>query len=385
MTDTDARGETDGEDEDGLDRLFPFEEDPEDGDSDDDGSDSNLEDSNPDADSASNAQGNAGYGGSTTDRPAEGESEDEVELKGDVTDDGEQEPEANATHETNADLEGDVNRDEDANLEGDVNLDGDVELGEETLGPVRAPGQTGSTAGGFDGDLSSLGDDTRIERDEPPEQPAGNRLSTGIEPLDRQLEGGIPPGRLVTFVAPPDTQSELLIKELATQRNTLYLSTIRPRWEIEEELRDHIQRNHEAGDARDARIEQLPTDARLETARTYIDDLDNRSLLIVNAANELETEAEHRYAEFLNAVKEALWDTASIGLFYQIKDEQSPPGRTITLRRSDLVWELHKSMKNTGIDNFLEVSKFRGGSALGDPLKLKLTDEVEIDTSRDIA
>ena len=343
MTDTDARGKTDHEDEDELDRLFPFEEDPEHPEPDADDPEADYEGSKQDADSSSETQGGAVDRSSTADPPIDGEAD------------------------------------------GELDLDRDVELAEETLGPVRDSGPTSSPREEFDGDLSTLEDDARIEREQPPEQPAGNRLSTGIEPLDRQLDGGIPPGRLVTFAAPPDAQSELLIKELATERNTLYLSTLRPRWEIEEELRDHIQRNHDSGDARDARIEQLPTDARLETARTYIDELENRSLLIVNAANELENEAEHRYAEFLNAVKEVLWDTASIGLFYQIKDEQSPPGRTITLRRSDLVWELHKSMQNTGIDNYLEVSKFRGGSALDDPLKLKLTDEVEIDTSRDIA
>ena len=361
MTDTDARGETDREDENGLDRLFPFEEDSEDRESDADDSESNHEDSEPDADSSSETQRGAVHRSTTADRAVDGETDGEVDLVGDV------------------DLKGD------GESEGDVELEEDVNIGEGTLGPVRDPGPTSSGEGGLEGDLSALEDDSQGDRKQPPEQPAGNRLSTGIEPLDRRLDGGIPPGRLVTFVAPPDTQSELLIKELATERNTLYLSTIRPRWEIEEELRDHIQRNHDSGDTREARIEQLPTDARLETARTYIDDLENRSLLIVNAANELEDEAEHRYAEFLNAVKEALWDTASIGLFYQIKDDQSPPSRTITLRRSDLVWELHKSMQNTGIDNYLEVSKFRGGKALGDPLKLELTDEVEIDTSRDIA
>lgn len=234
-------------------------------------------------------------------------------------------------------------------------------------------------------DLPAFDGERTDTRDATPKQPVGNRLSTGIESLDRQLDGGIPPGRLVTLVAPPDTQSELLIKELATERNVLYLSTIRPRWELEEELRDHIQRNHDSGRADETQIEKLSAGARLEEAKGHLDRLENRSLLIVNAVNELEVEAENRYAEFLNAVKEALWDTASIGVFYQVKEDQPSPGRTITLRRTDLVWKLHKSMQNTGIDHYLEISKFRGGSALRDPIKLKLTDEVRIDTSRDIA
>ncbi|MEF8780904.1 MAG: hypothetical protein V5A46_09530 [Haloferacaceae archaeon] len=268
-------------------------------------------------------------------------------------------------------------------------LHADGSAGGGTAGGVASGPATSQPSGpgdiGLENGTSGLGQGEESVREDPPKQPAGNRLSTGIEPLDRELDGGIPPGRLVTFVAPPDAQSELLIKELSTQRDTLYLSTIRPCWEIEEELRDHIQRNHDSGGGGQAQIEQLPSGARLETAREHLESLDNRSLLVVNAVNELEAEAENRYAEFLNAVKQALWDTASIGLFYQIKEDEPPPGRTVTLRRADLVWELHKSMQNTGIENYLEISKFRGGSALRDPIKLKLTDEVEIDTSRDIA
>jgi len=47
------------------------------------------------------------------------------------------------------------------------------------------------------------------------------RLSTGVDILDRQLDGGIPPGSIVLLAADPASQSELFLYELAGVRATL--------------------------------------------------------------------------------------------------------------------------------------------------------------------
>lgn len=216
--------------------------------------------------------------------------------------------------------------------------------------------------------------------------PTGNWLSTGIGPLDRQLGGGIPPGRLVAITAPPDTQSELLLKQVVTERSSLYLSTIRPQWEVEEELRDYLQKTKgpDPG-SHSLRVEEVFPEVVVADPTDYLNQLGTGANLVVDAVNELEREDGDRYAAFLNAVKRRLWDTGSVGLFYGIDEGDLPPGRAITLRRADLVWQLQSSVDQQTIDHYLVISKFRGGKAPTEPIKLVLTDEVKIDTSRNIA
>lgn len=219
-----------------------------------------------------------------------------------------------------------------------------------------------------------------------PDQPIGSRLSTGVDLLDRRLNGGVPPGRMVTLMAPPDTQSDLLVKRLVAERNCLYLSTLRPAWEIEEELRDHVQTamGPDAGTT-DVQVEEVSPERIVADPTDVLADLDGQSTLVVDAADEFEREDRSQYAQFLNDIKQRLWETGSIGLLYGSEEERPPPARAITLRRTDLVWRLRIAVDPEAISHSLVISKFRGGRTLTEPIKLVLTDDVRIDTSRDIA
>lgn len=215
---------------------------------------------------------------------------------------------------------------------------------------------------------------------------AGSRLSTGIESLDRALGGGLPPGRILSYVAPPDTQSELLVKHLAAAHDCLYLSTLRPKWEVEEEVTDYVQKTGVDGHERSSvRIEQLRPDSWLEDAREHIMGVADGSIVVIDSVNELEALEKGRYVRFVDDVKRTLWDTGSVGLFYGIDEASTPALRAVTLRRADLIWQLRRSVQPGEVQHLLVVTKFRGGRSLTEPVKLELTDEVRIDTSRDIA
>lgn len=220
-----------------------------------------------------------------------------------------------------------------------------------------------------------------------PAQPtAANHLTTGIEALDRHLGGGIPPGRIVTYIAPPDTQSELLLKRIAATHNCLYLSTLRPRWEVDEEVKDFVQKAQIDGRGNPSvRIEQLDPDAWMTSARDHVDRLEENSVVVIDSINELEELEKGRYVQFVDAVKRRLWDTGSVGLFYGIDEDPSPALRSVTLRRADLIWQIRRSVRPGEVEHLLVITKFRSGRSLTEPVKLELTDEVRIDTSRDIA
>lgn len=270
--------------------------------------------------------------------------------------------------------------------------DGGEVLGAEGTSQVEDPTGIGpgDTASPDRPTLPETDDDAEIlepetERAKPSQKRVATRLTTGIDHLDSELEGGIPPGRMLSLVAPPETQSELLVKQMAIQRPTLYISTFRPEWEVKEELHDHLQKSDDP-DLMDneVQVEYVSPDNLLETPGKYVGNLQNGSNLIIDSINEFELEDRAQYVEFLNAVKEQLWDTGSVGLFYGIEEPVDPPARSLTLKRSDVVWQLERSVTNQDITTMLVISKFRGGKALTEPVKLVLTDEIQVDMSRDI-
>lgn len=210
--------------------------------------------------------------------------------------------------------------------------------------------------------------------------PSTSRLSTGIDGLDACLDGGLPPGRILGILSPPDTQSELLVKFLAANHDCLYLSTLRPKWEVEEEVADFVQRSAvDGGDVADVQIEQLSPDGRLGDAREYIEGLTDASIVVVDSVNELEQAEPARYTRFLDDLKDRLWQNGSVGILYGIESPDPPRGRTITLRRADLVWQLRRSVGPEDIEHQLIMSKFRSGRALSTPINLTLTDDVSIE------
>lgn len=203
-----------------------------------------------------------------------------------------------------------------------------------------------------------------------------DRLSTGSEVLDRYLESGLPPGTLVALTAPPDTQSELFLQALAGERQTFYLSAVRPTEEVVETLDLHHS---------ELTVLQKDPEAFLTEPEASLEQIEPQSNVIIDPVNGFEAGPRGQYVGFLNALKEYLRTTESVGLLHCIDAESNPILRSLTLNRADLVWRLHLTLTTLTVDTRLIISKFRGGKAVREPIKLRLTDNVQIDTSRDIA
>ncbi|MFB6095781.1 MAG: RAD55 family ATPase [Haloferacaceae archaeon] len=206
-----------------------------------------------------------------------------------------------------------------------------------------------------------------------------DRLPTGVSVLDRQLGGGIPAGSIVALTADPASQSELFLYELTAARGTLYLTTVRS----DQAVRDAFSRST----TRVGRptVRDIGGDAALDRANRLIRELPEEANLIVDVVDSLERTNRTRYREFLNELQTHMVNTGSVAVLHGMKGESIPENRDLSQHMADIVFDLHTEVTSSEIVNRLAVPKFRGGRALEEPIKLKLTEGVTIDTSRDIA
>lgn len=207
------------------------------------------------------------------------------------------------------------------------------------------------------------------------------RLPTGIEILDRQLEGGLPPGCIVLFTAPPASQSELFLYEFTASRSTLYLTTVRSA----EAVSDALERANGQTRVGDPTVREIDIDAPIEQAGKLISTLPEESTLLIDTVDQLEHQDLGQYRYFLNQLQTQLQNTDSVAILHALDGHAVGGGRDISAQMADVVFELSTRVQGTEVVNRLSVPKFRGGRALEETIKLNLSTGVEIDTSRDIA
>jgi len=207
------------------------------------------------------------------------------------------------------------------------------------------------------------------------------RLSTGIDVLDRQLDGGIPTGSIVLFSADPASQSELLLYEVTAVRKALYLTTIRS----DQAVQDALDRTGRYTNVGEPTIRDIGVEAPLDQANKLMGTLAPESTLIIDSLDPLERQDPSRYRYFLNQLQTQMRNTESIAILHAMDGRSVPVLRDVTEHMADVVFELNTEIQGTEIVNRLSVPKFRGGRALEETIKLKLASGVAIDTSRDIA
>ncbi|MFB6129764.1 MAG: RAD55 family ATPase [Salinigranum sp.] len=205
------------------------------------------------------------------------------------------------------------------------------------------------------------------------------RLPTGITVLDRQLDGGIPPGSIVLLSADPASQSELFLYELTAARATLYMTTVRS----DQAVRDALRRV--PGRTGNPTVREVSGEAALDQANRLVGSLPENANLIIDVVDVLERAAPTRYREFLNQVQTHMINTGGLAILHALKGQSIPDNRDMSQHMADVVFDLQTRTKGSEIENRLAVPKFRGGSALEETIKLRLSREVSVDTSRDIA
>ncbi|WP_254862886.1 RAD55 family ATPase [Halovivax gelatinilyticus] len=205
------------------------------------------------------------------------------------------------------------------------------------------------------------------------------RLKTGVDVLDRKLDGGLPPGCTVAYTASPASQSELLLYQLTAARGTLYIST--------ERSDDAIRHSIESTQARvgSPTIRHITGDDPIEDAHRLVSALPDGANLIIDTMDVIERTDVDAYRTFLSDLKTQMLETGSIAVLHCLESDQVPRNRSTTLHMVDAVFNLETNIGATELENFLTIPKFRAGGAPTERIKLELANEVEIDTSRDIA
>jgi len=202
---------------------------------------------------------------------------------------------------------------------------------------------------------------------------------TGITVLDRRLDGGIPQGSVVALIAPPESNAELLLYQLTAARQTLYLTTIRSAAGVRDGFR------MTKAPIGDPVIRELSAAEVLDQANRVISRINNEVILIIDPVDPIEERESSRYAYFLNELQTHMQNTGGFAVLHCLNDDHHPSNRRLTLHAADLIFNLETEVRGSNLVNRLTVPKNRGGRAINDEIKLELTEQVAIDTSRDIA
>lgn len=204
-------------------------------------------------------------------------------------------------------------------------------------------------------------------------------VPTGVPLLDERLHGGIRPGSLVVLTGAPTSQTERFLTQLTRPRPTLYLTTQRSKAAVEASLAS-LDEGVGAVD-----VHELDPSDPLDHATVLLQRLSGPTTLVVDSMNPLEAEDSPRLWAFLNDVQRVMTETGGFALLHCVDGRRVPPGRDTTEYMADVVFDLETETYGDAIQNRLFVPKVRNGESLSQAIKLDLTRDVTIDTSRDIS
>ena len=207
----------------------------------------------------------------------------------------------------------------------------------------------------------------------------GRQFATGLDFLDMRIGGGIPVDTVITLLAPPASQSQLLLRALTSEQPLVYLSTgVRDTEALEAWLAG--VRSEPDG----VTAVHTPAELLMEDLRDHLEGVPPESFLVVDEINPLETGARSEYRAFLNDLHSWAREEDSVVFLHCLDTPETTPLRSLTLNRVDQVWWLHLQLLSSDITTKLYITKARTSRALTEPIALIMTDDVRINTSRSI-
>ncbi|MCU4925188.1 transcriptional regulator [Halobacteria archaeon AArc-dxtr1] len=205
-----------------------------------------------------------------------------------------------------------------------------------------------------------------------------DRITMGVDALDRSLGGGVPFGFIVAYTADPASQSERLLYRLTAEHKTHYLTTERSASAVRNALAiapvETGAPTIRAVDARDP----------LASATRRVQALPAEAILVVDTADVLEWADREAYLAFLETLSDAVSERNALAILHCLATDEPPPNRSRTEHAADAILALRTQRTSEAVEHRLSVPKFRAGGHSTDVLTLELTDGVAVDESRDI-
>lgn len=210
-------------------------------------------------------------------------------------------------------------------------------------------------------------------------QVPGRQFPTGLNFLDMRIGGGIPVDTVLTILAPPASQSQILLRALTSEQPLVYLSTgVRDTDALEAWLAE--------GRAEPDEVTAIhaPAESLFETLPEHLERAPPESFLVVDEINPLEAGSRSEYRTFLNDLHSWAREEDAVVFLHGLDAPETASLRSLTLNRVDQVWWLQLQLLSQDIATKLYITKARTGRALTEPISLIMTDDVRIDTSRSI-
>lgn len=193
------------------------------------------------------------------------------------------------------------------------------------------------------------------------------RLSVGIPALNRELNGGLPPGSVIALNADPNSQSENLLYELTTERGTLYLTTERS----EELVRNDI--DTAVADSGNPTIRHINGPAPTKQALEYVRLLPDGANLVIDTMDTLERVDREIYLDFLNELIAEVRASGSIAMVHCLNGSSVPANRPSTEHFADAVFDLQTTVEGSTVEQHLSIPKSRNERAPNEAIELDLT------------
>lgn len=200
-----------------------------------------------------------------------------------------------------------------------------------------------------------------------------DHLPTGIEVLDRQLNGGIPTGSLVALTAEPVSRAERLLYKLVPARKTLYLTTAR----TEDMVQDILSQS--SIDVGQCEVRKIHSEYPLDHAYELLQQLSEQATVIIDPVNPLEKAGSKRLAEFLNTARIRMAETESVAILHCLEGRAVPPQRDITEYMVDGILSITTESQEETLRTKLTVPKFRGEPIVTEPIELTMNQNIAVD------